>query len=85
MKLFVKCTRNGADCFISYEGQDQDTVTRLLTELEATNIQFMAEADWTAARPPGPTQDRRSGERDAGEADQHTAEGLGLTNVPKPI
>ena len=52
MKLFVKCTRNGGECFLSYEGQDQETVTRLLTELGATGIQFMSENDWTAANPP---------------------------------
>lgn len=79
MKLFVKCQRNGSDWYASYQGHDQETVTRLLTELGATNIQFITEDEWTAAQTD--SSEKRSQSRDPGEADQHQAETLGLTNT----
>jgi hypothetical protein len=52
MKYWVKSTRDGTDSYSIHEGMSQDTVTALLTELGATNIQFITEAEWLAANPP---------------------------------
>jgi hypothetical protein len=52
MKLWVKSTRNGADSYSIHEGMSQDVVTALLTDLGATNIQFITESEWLAAQPP---------------------------------
>jgi len=49
MKFFVKCQRNAIDNFLVYDGQDQPIVTQLLTDMGATNIQFITEAEYIAA------------------------------------
>ena len=49
MKFYVKSTRNGSDSYSSHEGMDQDTVIRLLTELGATDIQFIDEDIYNTA------------------------------------
>lgn len=49
MKIYVHCKRNGEDVYPAYQGLDADTVTRLLTELGATDIQFLSEAQYVAA------------------------------------
>lgn len=54
MKLFVKCHRNGADAYYIYEGFDQATVTRLLTELGTTSVEYITQEDWEAAALPQP-------------------------------
>ncbi len=49
MKLFVKDQRNGGLVYSSHDGMDEETVTRLLTELGATEIEFITEEDYMAA------------------------------------
>lgn len=47
-KLFVKCTRDGRDSYVSYFGQDEDTVRRLLKELGCTDVQMVKETECMA-------------------------------------
>jgi len=53
MKIWVKSTRNGSDCYSSYDGMDQDTVAALLAELGDTSIQYITEEEWKAATSQG--------------------------------
>lgn len=46
MKYFVSCLRNGEICYMSWEGQTQDIIISLLADLNATNIQFITEAEY---------------------------------------
>ena len=49
MKFYVQCTRNGSTCYISWEGQTQDTINALLVDLGATDVQFVDEETYNAA------------------------------------
>ena len=46
MKLYMQSSRG----YQQTDGMDEDTVTRLLTELGATGITFIDEATYTAAQ-----------------------------------
>lgn len=48
MKIFYSCIRNSNATYGCYEGQTQEIITNLLTELGATNIQFIDEATYQA-------------------------------------
>ena len=45
MKLYTQSSRG----YQSTDGMDQDTVTRLLTELGATGIQYITEEEYNTA------------------------------------
>lgn len=42
-QYFVSYVRNGRQCYGSYVGQSQETITQLLTELGATDIEYIDE------------------------------------------
>ena len=49
LPYFVRCTRNGSICYMSWKGQTQDQVNALLVDLGATDIQFIDETTYQAA------------------------------------
>ena len=48
-QIFARCTRNGQTAYSSHNGMDQATVTGLLTDLGATNIQYIDETAYQTA------------------------------------
>lgn len=51
MTIFVKSLRNGSESYSLHEGMTQETVMRLLSELGATNIEFIDEETFSANVP----------------------------------
>jgi hypothetical protein len=50
MRLFIRCQRNGVDSYGCYEGQDEATITCLLAELGATDIEMITEEEYAAGQ-----------------------------------
>lgn len=50
MTIYVKCQRGGRDSYAAYEGQSEETITALLTDLGATDIQFITAEEFAAAQ-----------------------------------
>lgn len=48
MSLFVKYVRDESLGYGSYEGQSEEIIRQLLTDLGATEIEFISEADYLA-------------------------------------
>lgn len=51
--VYAKFTRYGGTCYAEYCGQTQELVTSLLTELGATDIQFITAEEYSAAQGSG--------------------------------
>lgn len=49
MRIFVRCTRNSSPWYVSYQGQSQETITTLLTDLGASDIEFISESEYQSA------------------------------------
>lgn len=47
-RLYVRSTRNGSMSYSIHDGMSEQVVTQLLSELGATDIQFITEADYQA-------------------------------------